>query len=353
MTGPVGDPGLDPLFDALRDALRDRVARDALESLGRLVGRREAERKALSEQLSPAVGHAIRSRISAVHGYAALLADAHPGPDADRLREAIDLLIAEIDAIPAWSPPPDPPARSRPFVLVVDDDEDAWRILRKNLRKVLDCDVAWATDGEAALSIARERTPDLITLDVCMPGVDGWQTLGALKADPSLAHVPVIMMSILHEQGRGVLLGADHYLTKPLDRNQLVSAIQRFAPRPAAHVLVVDDTPSAREIARRLLEASGYRVQEAVNGADALAKMRAAPPDLVLLDLMMPEVDGFEVVAQMAADPSLAAIPTLVLTALQLDAAERERLSRAVDGVLPKGLPLSVLLERVAASLMR
>lgn len=349
------DPGTEHLLAALQDAIGpDRIARDALESVRALLVRGAAARAALAPQR----GHDLRSSVSAVIGYADLLAEglaASPdlSADAQKLKSAARELLAGIEAVPGWGPPPTPAAPVRPVVLVVDDDEDAFRIVRRHLRKLLECDVVWASNGAKAVEMARERRPSLITLDVCMPGVDGWDTLARLKSDPELGSVPVVMMSILQEQGRGILLGADEYLTKPLDRARLTEVVERFAPRGRGRVLVVDDTPSAREVARRLLEADGYSVDEAVDGADALRQMAIRAPDLVLLDLMMPEIDGFEVVARMSADPKLARIPTVILTALQLDAADRERLAHAVDAILPKGVPLASLLERVATSLRR
>jgi CheY-like chemotaxis protein/nitrogen-specific signal transduction histidine kinase len=192
-----------------------------------------------------------------------------------------------------------------------------------------------ATGGEEGLRLARELRPDVITLDVLMPGLDGWAVLSALKADPALAEIPVIMLTMVDDRGLGYALGAAEYLTKPLDRERLLATVRKH--RRDLPVLVVDDDPVVRELLRRQLEAEGYRVSEAGDGRAALARLREAVPGVILLDLMMPEMDGFELMEAMRREAGWASIPVVVLTAKDLTAEDRERLNGRVERVLQKG----------------
>jgi len=155
--------------------------------------------------------------------------------------------------------------------------------------------VVTAPGGEAGLELARELHPDAITLDVLMPGMDGWAVLAALKADPDLAEIPVIMLTIVDDRNMGYALGASEYLTKPVDRERLVSVLHRYGDAPSpGRVLVVEDEAATRELLRRVLEAEGWTVAEAENGRAALERVAEQRPDLILLDLMMPDMDGWE-----------------------------------------------------------
>jgi CheY-like chemotaxis protein len=194
-----------------------------------------------------------------------------------------------------------------------------------------------ANGGAEGLRLARELRPDVITLDVLMPGMDGWSVLAALKGDAQTASIPVVMVTVVDQQNVGLALGAAEFLTKPVDRARLVAILDRYrgpAPRP---VLVVDDEPAARESLRRLLERDGWQVAEASDGRAALDWMEANPPSLVLLDLMMPGMDGFEVVEALRSDPRWRALPVVIVTAKDLTAEERDRLTGAVQRVLQKG----------------
>jgi CheY-like chemotaxis protein len=168
-----------------------------------------------------------------------------------------------------------------------------------------------------------------------MPGLDGWAVLSALKADPVLTEIPVIMLTMVDDRGLGYALGAAEYLTKPLDRERLLAAVRKH--RRDLPVLVVDDDPVVRELLRRQLEAEGYRVSEAGDGRAALARLREAVPGVILLDLMMPEMDGFELMEAMRREAGWASIPVVVLTAKDLTAEDRERLNGRVERVLQKG----------------
>ena len=219
-------------------------------------------------------------------------------------------------------------------VLVIDDDGAVRDLMARFLGKE-GFGVATAAGGEEGLRLARELQPDVITLDVLMPGMDGWSVLAALKADTALADIPVVMLTMLDDRNLGYALGAADYLTKPIDRERLVAVLGRH--RRDLPVLVVDDDPDFRELARRLLEREGYTVIEADNGRAALARLRDATPGVILLDLMMPEMDGFDVVAAIQGNAAWRPIPIVVITAKDLSPEDHERLNGYVARVLQKG----------------
>jgi signal transduction histidine kinase/CheY-like chemotaxis protein len=243
-------------------------------------------------------------------------------------------VVSETKAEPA--PPTAGPAEAAAAgtVLVIDDEPTVRDLMQRFLVKE-GFRVALATGGEDGLRLARELRPDAITLDVMMPGMDGWAVLSALKADPDLAEIPVIMLTIVDDKNLGYSLGASDYLTKPLDRERLLSVLARY--RRDAPVLVVDDDAALRELMRRVLEGAGYTVVEAENGRVALERLRAVSPGVILLDLMMPEMDGFEVVAEVRRHEAWRAIPIVVVTAKELTAADRQRLNGYVERILQKG----------------
>ena len=224
-----------------------------------------------------------------------------------------------------------------PLVLVVDDEAATRELIARGLEKEGFRPLA-AGSGEEALRLARERKPDAISLDVVMPGMDGWTVLRALKADPLTAAIPVVMVSMLEDRDVGHALGASDYLTKPFDRQQLVSALRRYrrdgAQRP---VLVVEDDAATRDVIKRALERDGWAVSEAENGRRGLLSVARHVPDLIVLDLMMPEMDGFEFVAELRKSESGRRIPVVVVTAKEIGSEERRRLDGQVRRVLHKG----------------
>jgi signal transduction histidine kinase/DNA-binding response OmpR family regulator len=221
-------------------------------------------------------------------------------------------------------------------VLVIDDDATARELIADHL-KADGFSVVTAAGGLEGLKLAKEMRPIAITLDVMMPDLDGWSVLAALRQDAELAEIPVIMVTILDEHRRGVALGAAGYLTKPIDRERLTRMISRFrVPARQTRVLMVEDDGTQRERLRGWLEDEHWVVQEAANGRDALALLRDGRPDVILLDLMMPEMDGFAVVAALQKEPRWRDIPVVVVTARDLDAADRERLNSGVQSVLVK-----------------
>jgi PAS domain S-box-containing protein len=224
-------------------------------------------------------------------------------------------------------------------VLVIDDDDAARVLIARHLVKA-GFRVEEAADGRAGLARARAVHPDVITLDVLMPVMDGWAVLTALKADPALADIPVVMLTVIDEQRLGFALGAANYLTKPVDRRRLVDAVRRVAaPGEGDGVLVVEDDPGTRAALRRTLERAGWSVAEAENGRVALERLAARIPRLVLLDLMMPEMDGFDFLDAVRRRPELRTLPVIVLTAKDLTEDDRRRLNGGVDRIVKKGEP--------------
>jgi signal transduction histidine kinase/CheY-like chemotaxis protein len=221
-------------------------------------------------------------------------------------------------------------------VLVVDDDATARELIAEQL-KAEGFSVATAAGGLEGLKLAKDLRPIAITLDVMMPDLDGWSVLAALRQDPELAEIPVIMITILDEHRRGVALGAAGYLTKPIDRERLHRMVSRFraSARPT-RVLLVEDDKDQRERLRGWLQGEQWVVQESANGREALTRLQADKPDVILLDLMMPEMDGFAVVAALQKEPRWRDIPVIVITARDLDAKDRERLNSGVQSVLVK-----------------
>jgi GAF domain-containing protein/DNA-binding response OmpR family regulator/anti-sigma regulatory factor (Ser/Thr protein kinase) len=219
-------------------------------------------------------------------------------------------------------------------VLVIDDEEAVRDLMRRFLTRE-GFGVTTASSGIEGLRLAREIMPDAITLDVMMPGLDGWAVLAALKAEPDLADIPVIMLTMLDDRNLGYALGASEYLTKPLDRERLAAVLRKY--RRDLPVLVVDDDEPVRQLVRRILEREGFRVTQAENGRVALERAREASPGLVVLDLMMPEMDGFEFVAEFRRHDGWRAIPVIVVTAKDLSEEDRARLNGGVERILQKG----------------
>jgi signal transduction histidine kinase/DNA-binding response OmpR family regulator len=240
-------------------------------------------------------------------------------------------------------------------VLVIDDEAAVRDLMQRFLTKE-GFRVVTAHGGEEGLRRARELRPDAITLDVMMPGMDGWAVLSALKADPDVADIPVIMLTIVDDKNLGYALGASDYLTKPIDRERLVTVLRQH--RRDLPVLVVDDDAEVRQLFRRMLEPEGYTVVEAPNGRVALERLRDMSPSVILLDLMMPEMDGFEFVAEFRRHEPWRAIPIVVVTAKDLSPDDRARLNGYVEKILQKGTHgreqlLAEVRELVAASVSR
>jgi signal transduction histidine kinase/CheY-like chemotaxis protein len=222
-------------------------------------------------------------------------------------------------------------------VLVIDDDPTARELIANYLREA-GLSVVTAAGGREGLKRAEELHPIAITLDVLMPDIDGWTVLAALRGNPELSNTPVVMATITDPDRKGIALGAAGYLTKPIDRDRLITLLRPFQTRARrTRVLLVEDDAMQRERIRLWLEAEHWLASEAENGLVALDRMAKEPPDIILLDLMMPEMDGFQFIAALQAQPAWRDIPVIVITSLDLTAADRARLNSGVEGILLKG----------------
>jgi CheY-like chemotaxis protein/anti-sigma regulatory factor (Ser/Thr protein kinase) len=250
------------------------------------------------------------------------------------VRLPVEVVVPTAEAVePGLGEAPEGPA-SGSLVLVIDDDSAVRELMGRYLSRE-GFRVAVAAGGEEGLRLARELRPDAITLDVMMPGLDGWAVLGALKADAATADIPVVMLTIVDDRNLGYALGAAEYLTKPIDRERLLAVLARY--RRDRQVLIVEDDAPLRELLRRMLEREGYAVVEAGDGQAALERLREGTPGVILLDLMMPVMDGFEFLVERGREEAWRRIPVIVLTAQYLSAEDRERLDGSVTRILQKG----------------
>jgi PAS domain S-box-containing protein len=245
------------------------------------------------------------------------------------------------------------PGRDR-TVLVIADDPDGLDVLGRTLRGA-GVRVVTASDGSEALRLAKSLRPAAITLDVIMPGMDGWAVLRELKLDPETRDIPVIMVTMTDDREAGYALGATEFLTKPIDRGQLVQLLERHAPKGARRrALVVDDLAENREMLRRALEQESWNVTEAENGRVGLERLAEEEISVILLDLMMPVMDGFEFVMEMRKVEEWRRIPIVVVTAKDLTDEDRQRLNGYVAALIQKSGTdreslLAQLREQVAA----
>ncbi|MGH2386096.1 MAG: response regulator, partial [Candidatus Limnocylindria bacterium] len=228
-----------------------------------------------------------------------------------------------------------------PLVLVIEDDVDAAQLLRVQLHQA-GYRVAVAADGESGLQTAHTLAPAAILLDVLLPGLDGWEVLRRLRADPTTGAIPVMVITIVDNAALGLALGAVDYLVKPVARETLLAALGRLSlttkvgGRPVT-VLAIDDDPAALALYRGALSPEGFRVIGAATGEEGLARARSEPVDAIVLDLLLPGLDGFQVAARLKADTATADTPILVITGHELSDADKERLNEHVRDVLAKG----------------
>ena len=238
-------------------------------------------------------------------------------------------------AAPAAAASGEPAPAGKGTVLVIDDDPSACELMVRSLSKE-GFRVLTAPGGEEGLRLARESRPHVITLDVLMPGMDGWAVLRELKADPKLSTIPVIMITMADDRSTGYALGASDYLTKPIDRERLTASLQRYRTGTTRSVLVVEDDDDTREMMARALAGDSWTVRQAQNGKVALERVKEAVPDLILLDLMMPEMDGFEFIAHLREVEAWRPIPVVVVTAKDMTADDHLRLQGNVRRVFRK-----------------
>jgi len=247
-----------------------------------------------------------------------------------RAPEAAAETVAPVAARPVTA------AAGRPTVVVIDDDPSVLELMERFLTKE-GFAVRTASNGRDGLALARTIQPVAITTDVMMPGMDGWSVINAAKTDPLTAHIPIILVTITDSREMGMALGVYDFLPKPVDWERLARIMRRLrlehGQRP---VLIVEDDEATREQLERALKKDGWNVQLATNGREALAVVKEQEPALVLLDLMMPEMDGFEFLDHFRQDSRFARTPVIVLTAKDLTVEDHQRLSGRVSDVIGK-----------------
>ncbi len=225
----------------------------------------------------------------------------------------------------------------QPLVLVIDDDVAIHEMMCRSLQKEGFRPMC-AASGPEGIALAKEHSPAVIVLDVMMPQMDGWSVLTRLKEDPQTGDIPVVMLTMVDNKEMGYALGVDDYMLKPIERSSFVAVLRRFcAQKPAAEVLVVEDDEATRDLVRATLVKEGFTVVEACNGVEGLARLAECSPALILTDLMMPEMDGFDFSRAVKARPEWREIPIVVMTATDLTADDRRHLEGNVARILQKG----------------
>jgi PAS domain S-box-containing protein len=246
---------------------------------------------------------------------------------------SIDPLASEPLVIQAQSPL----IPNHPLVLLIDDDLTVHDLVRRFLQKE-GFNVICAQSGAEGLELARTERPSIIVLDVMMPTQDGWSVLKRIKGDPEISGIPVLMLTMVDNKEMGFSLGVDDYMLKPIERSSFVSVLRRFClHRDANLVLIVEDDATTREMLRTSLEREHINVIEACNGAEALRILATQRPGLILLDLMMPEIDGFQFTEAVRENAEWREIPIIVMTAKDIAPEDRLRLTGQVSRILQKG----------------
>jgi CheY-like chemotaxis protein len=222
-------------------------------------------------------------------------------------------------------------------ILVIDDEAAARDLMQRALAKE-GYRVETAASGPDGIALARRLKPAAITLDVMMPGMDGWAVLTLLKADPVTADIPVVMLTVVDDKNLGFALGATDYLLKPIEWDRLTAVLQKLRGRAVgSQILIIEDQPDTRELLRRAVEKQGWEVVEAENGRIGLERLAQKAPGIILLDLMMPEMDGFAFMEELRRRPEGRRIPVIVVTAKDLTEEDRRRLNGSVVQILEKG----------------
>jgi CheY-like chemotaxis protein len=246
----------------------------------------------------------------------------------------------------------------RPNVVVIEDDPSSAELISLHLRAAGLRPLSLAS-GSEGLQAVQDTRPLAVVLDIRLPGMDGWEVLTAIKADPSLAPTPVVVVSVLPDRTRGIALGASDYLVKPVSRDDLLAALRRHVALPAGRsdgspagprvAVMVDDDPKALELAALALEPFGWSLLTCERAEDVFGLVRDNEPAVVLVDLLMPEMDGFEVIDRLRADPRTAAVPIVVLTSKTLSADDRGLLQGRIAFVTSKNaVDLKLLAGRLA-----
>lgn len=330
---------MDRLFQPFSQAESSTARRFGGTGLGLVISRRFCEMLGggVTVQSEPGVGSTFTVRLPARF-------EEHPG--------ATPVVAAAPPPAPDPVPAATPATANGSAVLVIEDDAAVRQLLEGVLTEE-GYRVVTAAGDAGAVELARQLHPDAITLDLALPSLAGWNLLAAIKADSELSDVPVIVLVVV-EEAAGVPLGATDYLTKPVQRERLVGLLRKHCQDGAAPVLVVEDDNDTREMLQRMLEREGFTVAEAADGRAGLDRVAEQRPSLILLDLLMPQMNGFEFLAELQARPEWRSIPVVVVTAKDLTPEEHARLSGQVSEVLRKGAYsrerlLSEVRERVAA----
>ena len=239
----------------------------------------------------------------------------------------------------------------KPIVLVIDDQPDMFHILQQNLGDA-GYQVVGALSGEEGIEKARSLHPFAITLDIMMPRKDGWQVLYELKNDPQTKDIPVIILTIVDNKPMGFRLGASDYLVKPLNEKSVLDALRRLAKSNGGvgprKLLVVDDDPKVVDMVQQMLDGEGFAIESAADGVEALTHLKGNQPDAILLDLLMPRMDGFQLIDEIHKQPRLGAIPIIVLTAKSLSNEEQAQLEKSVASIVQKqGLGSETLIKEI------
>jgi CheY-like chemotaxis protein len=271
--------------------------------------------------------------------------------DEQPLHPASASALAADHNVPA---PPEPGAGAlrHKLILVIDDESDA-RVLLEHLIEGYGCRVIAASSGEQGLRMAREFRPDLITVDLIMPRMDGWHLIKELKADAQLRNIPILVVSIVANEQAGKILGAVDVVEKPLIRENLLAAMSRNLGDGKSKVLVIDDDPDALRIVTACLAEQGLQTEMAANGREALEVLQRFTPDLIFLDLLMPEMDGITFLDHIRADPRHSHLPVVIITAQQLSASEIQQLSSETRGIIGKAANLKENLQEMLRQILR
>jgi DNA-binding response OmpR family regulator len=230
------------------------------------------------------------------------------------------------------------PASAKKRILVIDDDPDAVYLLQENLNQQ-EFDICGTCSGQDGLRLARQQQPEAILLDILMPESDGWQILHDLKEDPATSNIPVVLLTIVDKKALGFRLGAAAYLLKPLDPVAVREALNRVIVQndhTQKHLLVVDDDPNVADLVRQFLPEPDFKVDSAPDGIAGLQAIETNRPDILLLDIVMPRLDGFGVIESLLANPQTRDLPIIVISAKEFTSDEITRLKETVTFVMKK-----------------
>ncbi|KGN40273.1 response regulator [Knoellia aerolata] len=241
----------------------------------------------------------------------------------------------------------------RPRAVIIEDDPSSAELLSLHLGAA-GLRTRVVADGRTGLQAVRDERPDVVVLDIHLPEMDGWDVLTEIKSDPLVAGTPVVVVSVLPDRSRGMALGASDYLVKPVARDELVEALRRLVPLRTEDsgrrvAVLVDDDPTALELARLALDPAGWTLLTCTEAEQVFALVRESRPSVVLVDLLMPQMDGFEVIDRLRSDPVSASVPIVVLTSKTLTPADRRTLEGRIEFVTSKNaVDLGLLASRLS-----